>query len=99
MKEKNFNTHLMFVISEAVKVAKAMAQRRSVAIAGPFPLSKAHQLTQILNRAYSKTLPPVPLNPFMDEEQKEKKAKLKEKELEKELNANEVMPITEEKVR
>jgi len=53
MKEKNFNTLLMAVMEEAVKIATAMTQRRSVAIAGPFPLVKAHLLTQLLNVAYS----------------------------------------------
>ena len=42
MQEKNFNTLLMAVMHEAVKIAETMAQRRSVAIAGPFPLVKAH---------------------------------------------------------
>ena len=32
----------MAVMGEAVKVAKAMSQRRSTPIAGPFSLSKAH---------------------------------------------------------
>ena len=53
MKEQNFNTLLMVVVGEAIRIASLMAQRRSVAIAGPFQLAKAHQLTQILNRAYS----------------------------------------------
>lgn len=42
MKEKNFNTLLMAVMEEAVKIATAMTQRRSVAIAGPLPFVKAH---------------------------------------------------------
>ena len=39
MKEKNFNTLLLAVLAEAVKVAKVMQSRRSAPIAGPLPLS------------------------------------------------------------
>ena len=95
MKEANFNSLLMAVMGEAVKIATAMTQRRSVAIAGPFSLAKAHQLTQILNRAYSKSLTSVPINPFMKEELQEKKVKFREGE----ISAKEIMPITDEKVR
>ena len=45
VKELNFNSLLMAVMGEAVKVATAMTQRRSVAVAGPFSLTKAHSLT------------------------------------------------------
>ena len=64
MKEKNFNNMLLAVLDEAVEIAKVMAMRRSAPIAGPFSLVKAHQLTQLLNRAYSKAILPVPLLPF-----------------------------------
>lgn len=42
MKEKNFNNLLLAVLEEAVQIAQAMTQRRSVPIAGPFSLVKAH---------------------------------------------------------
>lgn len=94
MQEKNFNTLLMAVMHEAVNIAETMAQRRSVAIAGPFPLVKAHQLAQLLNRAYAKGLTTVPLNKFMTAEQAEKKCKFRETE----ISANDIMPVTEERV-
>ena len=94
MQEKNFNTLLMAVMDDAVKIAQAVAERRSAAIAGPFPLEKAHQLAQLLNRAYSKGLTPVPLNKFMTTEQAEKKCKFRETE----ICANDIMPVTEERV-
>ena len=42
LKQKNFNIRLLAIMDEAVLIAKAMTQRRSVPIAGPFPLVKAH---------------------------------------------------------
>lgn len=66
-----------------------------MAIAGPFPLVKAHSLVQLFNRAYSKALTSVPLNPFMKAEDQELKCKFREWE----FSAKDMMPITEEKVR
>ena len=86
---------LLAVLEEAVQIAKAMALRRSVPIAGPFSLEKAHQLTQLLNRAYHKAILPVPLLPFAKQEMIDKKVKC----IDSEICAKDIMPITDEKVR
>ena len=90
LKQKNFNIRLLAIMDEAILIAKAMTQRRTAPIAGPFPIVKAHQFSALFNSAYSMGLTTVPMIPFSKEEMADKKVTFRENE----ISAKDIMPIT-----
>lgn len=73
LNERNFNWKMQTHSKDAVQLAVALYTRYSAPLLKPLPLKQALEFANILQKAYQGSLPPIPINPYLKEEFKEKK--------------------------
>lgn len=73
LNERNANWRMQTHLKDAISLAVGLYTRYSAPIMKPMPLKMALEFSNILQKAYQGQLSPIPLNPFLKEESKEKK--------------------------
>ena len=72
LQSKNFNEMILHIIFQSAVLAGHMQQRYSVPLTEGMTHEEALSFAQILQKAYNREIDPVPLNPYLKEELKDK---------------------------
>eukprot|EP00347_Sterkiella_histriomuscorum_P020695 403336831 len=73
LNEGNFNIRVQAHLKDTLSLAAALHHRYTAPLTEPLPYNKAVEFSILLQKAYKGQLEPIPMNPFIKEEHKEKK--------------------------